>query len=55
MWEHPFADCVCPLPFMGEMDLMWTPVMSFLRVYWPLSDRRVQLVLEKVKPVGDVM
>lgn len=18
MWEHPFADCVCPVPFMGD-------------------------------------
>ena len=27
------------------------PVMSFLMGCWPLSDRRVQLVLENVKPV----
>lgn len=24
MWEHPYTDCVCPMPSGGELDLMWT-------------------------------
>ena len=37
MWEHPYVDCICPMPLTGELDLMWMQVTSFLKVCWQLS------------------
>ena len=33
MWEHPCTDCICPALLVGELDLTWTKVTSFLRVW----------------------
>lgn len=30
MWKHSFAICVCPMPLVGGLDLMWTAVTSLL-------------------------
>lgn len=32
MWEHSYTDCLCPVPLMRELDLMWRQVTSFLRM-----------------------
>ena len=37
MWEHPCTDCVCPMPLVEELDLMWPQVTPFLSVCWKLS------------------
>lgn len=33
----PYTECLFPLPWVGELDLMWTQVISFLRVCCQLS------------------
>ena len=40
MWECPCTDCMCPIPLVEELDLIWMQVMSFLRVCWQLSPGR---------------
>ena len=40
MWGHPYTDRVCTIPLVGELDLAWTQVTSFLRVCWQLSPGR---------------
>ena len=29
-WNHFYTGCVCSVPLVGELDLMWTQVTSFL-------------------------
>ena len=37
MWKCTYTVCVCPVALVGELDFMWTQVMSFLRVCWQMS------------------
>lgn len=37
MKEHPYTDCVCPMPLVGEKDLTWNQITSFFRVCCQLS------------------
>lgn len=51
MWEHPYADCTCPVSLAGGLDLMWVPIASFLRVCWHLSLWwEVWLLMEELEP-----
>ena len=36
MNECPYADCVCLMPLVGELDLMEVQIMSFPMVCWQL-------------------
>lgn len=37
LWEQPYVDSTCSVPLIGELNLMWTQVISFFRVCWQLS------------------
>lgn len=37
MRQCPSTGCVCLMPLVGGLDLLWIQVMSFLRVCWQLS------------------
>ena len=37
MSEHLYADCMCLISLVGELNLMWVPITPFLRVCWQLS------------------
>lgn len=37
VWEQPYVDNTCSVPLIGELNLMWTQVISFFRECWQLS------------------
>ena len=46
---------MCPMPLVGELDLMWMQVMSFLMICWPLSPwYGMGLEIEKLELVLDI-
>ena len=55
VWECLYTVCVCPAAIVGELDLMWTRIMSFPRMCWQLSScKEVGMEMEAIGPVPGV-
>lgn len=53
MWEYPYEYWVCPMLLVGELDFLWTAVISLLRVCRQPSPWWV-VAVDKARAVQDV-